>query len=242
MRLVVLSLMLATVAHATDLTVCGQTLHGGEIGELVADLDCGGAPVVAVTMQAGSTLHLNGHGLTGAAIGVGTDPGKKGGPVTRITGPGEITGMTSCAISSSNKVSLQSVDLHDNGCGIMSVYTFPITLEDVSITANTGDGITYLSTVGNGRIKGEHVTVSDNGGSGLRSSGKITLEDAVVTGNTTAGVVSTAKSIQVRNGTLTGNGSGGDVASLRRSRLVDSTCDHSVDLRNGGSLGICALD
>ena len=63
-----------------------------------------------------------------------------------------------------------------------------------------------------------------------------------MTGNGAAGVVSTAKSIQVRNGTLTGNGSGGDVASFRRSRLVDSTCDHSVDLRNGGSLGICSLD
>jgi hypothetical protein len=63
-----------------------------------------------------------------------------------------------------------------------------------------------------------------------------------VMGNGAAGVVSTAKSIQVRNGTLTGNGPGGDVASFRRSRLVDSTCDHSVDLRNGGSLGICSLD
>ena len=242
MRLVILSLMVATVAQATDVTVCGQTLHGGEIGELTANLDCGGAPVVGVMMQAGSTLHMNGHSLTTAAIGVGTDPGKKGGPVTRITGPGAITGMTGCAIFASNKISVQSVDLHDNGCGIMSVYTFPNTLEDVSIAANTGDGVNYVSTVGNGRIKGERVTVTDNGGVGLRSSGKITLEDAVVTGNVTAGVVSTAKSILVRNGTLTGNGSGGDVAAFRRSRLVDSTCDHSVDLRNGGSLGICSLD
>ena len=193
-------------------------------------------------MQAGATLHMNGHSLSGASIGVGTDPGKKGGPVTRIIGPGEITGMTSCAIFASNKISVEGVDLHDNGCGIMSVYTFPITLEDVSITANTGDGVNYISTVGNGRIKGQRVTVSGNGGTGLRSSGKITLEDAVVMGNGTAGVVSTFKSIQVRNGTLTGNGSGGDVASFRRSRLVDATCDHSVDLRNGGSLGICALD
>ena len=57
--------------------------------------------------------------------------------------------MASCAIFASNKISVQSVDLHDNGCGIMSVYTFPITLEDVSISANTSDGLTYLSTVGN---------------------------------------------------------------------------------------------
>src|SRR5262249_56647422 len=126
------------------------------------------------------------------------------------------------------ETSVQSVAMHDTGCGIMSVYTFPSTLEDVSIAANTGDGVNYVSTVGNGRIKGERVTVTDNGGVGLRSSGKITLEDAVVTGNVTAGVVSTAKSILVRNGTLTGNGSGGGVAPVRRSRAVAPTCRHHL--------------
>src|SRR5262245_15049690 len=154
----VLVLLGSSTLQAADVTTCGQTLLAGEVGNLVADLDCTGIPAAAVYMNAGATLEMNGHTLTGGVTGVATHPWQRGGPTTRIIGPGEITGMTGggpnvgCAIFTANKVVVQDVDMHDNGCGIRVQYTFPLTLVGVSITGNDGDGVSHGSTVGNGRL------------------------------------------------------------------------------------------
>ena len=111
----------------------------------------------------------------------------------------------------------------------------------MSITDNAGDAITYLSVLGNGRIDGDGVTITGNGGDGILTTGKVTLEDALVRDNSGVGVESILKSIRVMRGTLVHNVDG-DVVSFRRSKLIDATCNHSSDLRNGGTLAICTLD
>jgi hypothetical protein len=242
MRLVILSVMLSSAAYAVDVATCGQMVLPGDVAQVVADLDCTGAPTApAVTLEPGSTLLLDGHAVSGGQIGIETEPGKKGGPTTRIIGPGEITGMTGCAIWAQNRISVQNVDLHENGCGITVVYNYPLTLSQVSVTDNAGDGITYLSVLGNGRIDGDGVTITGNRGDGILTTGKVKLEDALVQDNGGVGVESILKSIRVLRGTLVHN-TDGDVVSFRRSKLVEATCGHSVDLRNGGTFAICTLD
>jgi hypothetical protein len=243
MRVVILSLMLSSsAAYAVDISTCGQIIDAGQVGEVLADLDCtafSNSP--AVTLEPGSTLYLNGHAVAGGHLGVLTDPGKKGGPLTRIQGPGEITGMTSCAIWTQNKLSVSDLDLHGNRCGIMTVYNYPLTLEDVSITDNGGDGISFVDVLGNGRVEGEGVTITGNAGDGILTTGKIRLVDAVVRDNAGAGLESLLKAIRVLRGTIVHN-QDDDIVSFRRSKLFESTCTHSRDLRNGGTFGICTLD
>jgi hypothetical protein len=241
MRLAILSLMLSSAAYAVDIGTCGQIVFPGDTATVVADLNCSAAAAAAVMLKPGSTLLLNGHAISGGQIGIETEPGKKGGPTTHVQGPGTIEGMTGCAIWAQNKVTVWNVDLHANGCGITAVYNYPLTLEQVSITDNAGDAITYLSVLGNGRIDGDGVTITGNGGDGILTTGKVALEDALVRDNGGVGVESILKSIRVMRGTLVHNADG-DVVSFRRSKLIEATCDHSSDLRNGGTLGICTLD
>jgi hypothetical protein len=76
----------------------GQIVDAGQVGEVLADLDCtASTSSPAVTLEPGSTLHLNGHAVAGGHLGVLTDPGKKGGPLTRIQGPGASVIWTSMA-------------------------------------------------------------------------------------------------------------------------------------------------
>ena len=84
----------------------------------------------------------------------------------------------------------------------------------MSITDNDGDAITYVSVLGNGRIEGDGVTITGNGGDGILTTGKVTLEDALVRDNGGVGVESILKSIRVMRGTLVHN-TDGDVVSFR---------------------------
>lgn len=240
---IALVLSLAGGAHAVDVTECGQFLRQGEVGELVGDLDCSGVEVAgAVITQAGVTLRLNGHSIIGGTHGVTGYPGNRGGPLTRIEGPGTITGATRCGLSISGKVLVTGVTLSGNDCGLQAVYGFPATLEDVVISGNTGDGIGYISRVGSGKVKARNLTVTGNGGAGIRTEGTVLLRDSEVAENGEAGVVSTRKRLVAYATSLTGNGAAGDVATYVRPKLVSSPCDHSVDLKGGGTFGLCALD
>jgi hypothetical protein len=67
MRLVILSLMLSSAAYAVDISTCGQIVDAGQVGEVLADLDCtGSSNSPAVTLEPGSMLHLNGHAVDAA--------------------------------------------------------------------------------------------------------------------------------------------------------------------------------
>ena len=178
---------------------------------------------------------------------MGTDAGR--GRRTTIDGPGEISGMTGgeqgvsvygCGISAAGPVLVRNVHVHDNRCGIVSAYTHRLALEDVSVTNNVDDGITYFSDTKHKRVSGERVTVTGNGGAGIRAPRTLSLKEATITGNGGGGAIAGFR-IGANDSALTGNGVSGDVASFRAS-LRNTTCEHSVDLETGGTLGLCSLD
>jgi hypothetical protein len=123
----------------------------------------------------------------------------------------------------------------------MTVSNYPVALEHVSITDNGGDGIGFVSVLGNGRVEGEEVIITGKEGDGILTTGKIRLVDAVVRDNGGVGLESLLKAIRVLRGTIVHNHDD-DIVSFRRSKLFESTCTHSRDLRNGGTFGICTLD
>src|SRR5690348_6888752 len=59
-------LLSATVATATDVSTCGQTVEKGDVSVLTSDLVCMHTPY-AVRLLHKSTLDLNGHTLTGGS-------------------------------------------------------------------------------------------------------------------------------------------------------------------------------
>ena len=232
-------LAFAAVALATDVSTCYQTIAARDVAVLQTDLDCSMVPGSGpdVVLERGALLQLNGHRLLGGHIGVGSDPG---GRRVIIEGPGEISGMTGCGISAEGPALVRNVQVHDNGCGITSIYTFSLKLEDVGVTNNAGDGVTYLSDVKHGKVSGERVTISGNGGAGVRAPHTLSLEEASITGNGGGGAIA-GRTIRAQDSTLTGNGPSGDVAT-RRAILRNTTCEHSVDLATSGPLGVCSLD
>jgi len=262
----------AGTAPAFEVTICKQTVPGGEVATLMNDLFCDDNGGPNVTLNGGSTLLMNGHVIDGGYLGVATNPGA---PV-RIIGPGEITGADGNpsfgAISASGKVFIDTVWLHDNANGIVLIYDFPARLSNVTITDNDGDGIrSYFGALGSGggpgtgAINGRYVTIAgnggdgvaaigmlklrdtginENGGAGIRSRGKrFFLHDVNVTNNVAGGIVSTStKPGRLKESTATGNGPVGDIAAPVAPKLKLSTCEHSVDTDSGGTLGICTGD
>ena len=273
--IVPLALTLATVpnAGAYDVTTCHQRVPTGQVGVLQTDLTCTDAGGPNVTLSQRATLLLNGHTISGGYIGVASDPGP--GRVT-IEGPGDIMGAGGetfgAAIAPSGRAVIRDVVLHDNQRGIVTVYDFALKLENVTIVDNAKEGISsYFVNQGSfigpgkGQITARSVTVSNNGGDGIRAYGKLDLRESTISGNGDDGVQSAGprfaldtvtvtgnggagllhgsrRSDKIKGSTLTGNGPDGDIAGPLAPRLFESTCEHSVSTVGGGTLGICSGD
>jgi hypothetical protein len=226
--------LLATVADAAPLAIteCHQEIAGTS-GILTTDLDCSADPLsVGVDVLRGD-LYLDGHSITGAAIGVAC--------VERCTiyGPGTIVG---------------------NGMGVDQFSTSPsggkVRLIGVTVTGNDSGGI------GGDRVKVEGSTVSGNGGlilSGNAIGGgvigkKVLVRDSSVSGNLDFGVFS--GKIALRNSSVATNGTDGGcvheygsyagacgdlVSSKRPSVSPTSQCDVSVS-PPAGTWGVCSAD
>ena len=233
--------------------------------------DGSGGPNVSLSRGATLLLNNNtiSGGYIGVGTDPGGRRTKIIGPGNIIGASGDTFGA---GIAPSGKVFIKDVILHDNRRGIVSIYDFAMKLEHVTIANNDAEGITshfgLLGSVpgpGNAQITGRDLivtgnggdgivgygklalrggTVSDNNGAGIRSHGRtFTLQGVEVSGNAEAGLVSTyAKPGRIKAATLTGNGSGGDIAAPVPPKLVVSTCEHSVDTDSGGTLGICSGD
>jgi hypothetical protein len=269
-RALVLAVLLGPAnAAAFDVTLCYQTVPAGQVGILRNDLLCDGSGGPNVNISRGGTLELNGHTIDGGYIGVSSYPGGQ----AKLIGPGEIKGAHGdpfgCAVAPESRMSIDTVLLNHNERGIVTVYDFPLKLDNVTITSNAAEGITsYLGRLsgigpGNGRIKARNVTIASNGGDGIEAFGTVTLQDSainenggagldsrgvkffvkssVITNNALGGVVSgSPKRGSVAKSDLNGNGPDGDVAA---PMFIHSTCEHSVDTDSGGgTLGICSGD
>jgi hypothetical protein len=167
---------------------------------------------------------------------------------------------------------VRNVVLHDNERGILTIYDFSLKLENVTIRDNAHEGIgSYFANLGGqigpgkGQITARDLTVTDNGGDGIRAYGSLKLRESTISGNVGDGVVSrgprfaldtvtvtgnagagllhaSKRADKIKGSTLTGNGPDGDIAGPRAPRLRESTCEHSVNTVGGGTLGICTGD
>lgn len=242
-----LLLVVATAAHSVDITTCFQTVPTGEVGVLQADLDCGdGSGGPNVTVERGARLLLNGHTISGGVYGIAT--GEAPGAV-KIEGPGEIAGVANggdqgCGIVTFTKAIVRDVVVRNSRCGIFRPNNYPIRIKDLTLQDNELDGIlSNAEEPGNGRIIADRLIADGNGGIAIRVPGKLVLRDSTITGNGVGGIRHTgARHAVIRDTTLTGNGFAGDVAALVAPRFLNSTCDASQDIDDGGTLGICTGD
>jgi hypothetical protein len=213
-------------------TACQQEITRGT-GELTVDLDCSADPLaVGVSVNRGN-LHLNGHSITGASIGVACMDHCK------IYGPGTING---------------------NGVGIDQFASRSdagrVTVRDVTITGNVAGGL------GGDRIRVMGSTITGNGGfvvegnaigGGIIASQRVTVRSSTVDGNDNYGICSPQR-ITLGNSTAQGNGTApgcdpdpvcgacGDLVSSRRPMVsATSACDVSVDPPSG-TWGVCSAD
>lgn len=208
----------------------------------------------AVLLGAGAVLQLNGHTITGAGVlcsVAGT---------CSVTGPGSIVAAP-VGILARKKIVASGLTIDGGVFGIVSRRGGAI-LTNLSLTDNSEDGIWSWK----GTIRATGVTATGNGDSGIYATLKpVIVRDSTASGNgnhgvdgypvralaltaqgnTGAGIVS-AKTLSARDSTLTGNGiafEGLDVVSARRPRVLNTVCDHSRNIgEGGGTWGVCAAD
>ena len=261
-----LVLLLASLAHAVDVTSCGQEVRDGDVGVLQADLVCPtdlvGPPYVGVQLDQDAVLQMNGHSITGQQLGVFCFRD------CTIVGPGEITGATSQAIGGGSgiHVTASDLDIHDNG-GIADVAGSRLTVTNVvarrngygiraqqlratnlSIADNTGDAILVQK-----RFVGSDVTITGGGEGGVTALSGVRATRLAITGTPGVGLFSRG-SVVLRDSSVTGSVYLGlDVLTRRLPRLLGtSTCGGSARLLPdpgnpggfviGPSWGVCAND
>ena len=259
MRLVLgFFLLLPAIAAATDVTTCGQEVAPGDIGVLVADLDCSAATDVlaAVLIRDRATLELNGHTVTApaGADGVVTDQSHHG----AIKGPGTIRGGLTNVMSGYGTLSLSDVTLEGASEGAVQSQPGSLVVTNVSVTS-LGFGVSARKIVAShltvatvqhdcilGNIlRGSDITVSGCAtGVSLSGSARVTRLDA--RDNVTVGI--TARAVRLEDSVVTGNrflGAPLDILTRRRPLLVNTSCDVSkqlVDGQIGATWGVCASD
>jgi hypothetical protein len=257
---VIISLIvLATRAMAVDVTTPGQTVVDGEVGMLTSDLVC--SPPNAIYLGNAATLALNGHVLDGCEVrATGFE-----GDTRRIAvrGPGEI--RHGGVHLDSGSLRIRDVAIHDAPRdGIRGRDRSTVRADNVTVTGSVDNGIWAAKVVarrvtvsgsgtggplgygivGDARVDGHDVTVTNNLNDGIFTFGKLALRDAEVIGNGYDGVAGLA--VKLIDSTVTGNATdpdaAGDVVSQLPPRIKNSTCGTSVDSTTQGSWGVCAGD
>ena len=258
--------LVSTPAHAVDVTSCGASVPDGETGTLQVDLDCSADPTgSAVRLGNHSRLELNGHSIVAGFIGVNCsdDPRVK---ACSINGPGDVSGGTHGIAGGARVTTVSGVTVHDTAA--FGIYA-PRDLEatDVTVVRAGNSGFHVI-----GRLSGANLTANDNHSDGIAAGRRLVATGVTANNNGFSGIVSSRfvvrqltatgngqSAIEVGGGAgvqggggtlsdavLTGNDVDGtpiDVLTLRRPRLVSTTCDHSQKLGAPGvSWGVCAAD
>jgi hypothetical protein len=242
-----LTLCVASVASARDITGCHDAVLSGDTGVLQNDLDCGGADFGrwGVTLTPGATLDLNGYAIRNEFGGVWCQ-GK-----CTIMGPGEITGMEALAVLVNDKTVMRDVVIRDSGAGIYPtdvagdlarLERVRVGLRNVTLIRTGSSGVygwkikvIGVTVVDSGfglyadRVGGRDVTVTGNAENGIRAT-NVKLTNLVATDNGAAGVE--ALYMRLKDSTVTGNdgyGDGRDVIGLARGPLlINTTCGRSA--------------
>ena len=255
-----LVLVLSAPAAALDITACGQTVPAGETGVLTGDVGCALSDFVGVGLEEGATLELNGFRL-GGGDNIGVHCRHRS---CMISGPGTIYGGDWIAVVLEDGVRLAVNDVTISGAdvGILGGAT-PDSHTRVNATNTvienslqwalsaskllaegftvTGTGQNSLYAVATLSLRGTLIDVSNNDAVGIFTR-KLKATNLTANGNTRVGV--DARTIKLEDSTLTGNnaaGAGIDVRSLRKPRLINTTCGRSAD-NDGATWAVCAND
>jgi len=233
----------AARASAVDITTCGQVVANDDVGVLVTDLTCpdalgvvGGVLSPSGRANGRVTIQLNGHTI---AAGTGIFCNAR----CTVEGPGTISGGTSGIYVSTYPGDLTLRDLHiqDAEYGIGQGGR-TVTLENVEVSDNEEAGM-VLYTVR--RVRGHDVTVSRNGGWGIKADEAwIDLTDLTAQDNLDGAVVGSKRRVTLIDSTLSGNLY--DVFSWRIPRMINTTCELSQGPNRDGSglhtWGVCTND
>jgi hypothetical protein len=213
--------VLSARAHAVDITACGTPVRGGQVGVLLADLDCSGimlscnsngaAACVAdpsctdagcggVILGDRATLQMNGHTIANGAIFCA---GK-----CAISGPGTITGgdyPQGESLTAAGDLEVDGgLDIHGTEFGIRAIRTASLSDVSVSNCSNVyGAGIEALK-----RLTLTNVMVSDNAGAGIDASRAVRGEVVTVNGNARVGIEIERGGLKVTGLMAMGNGGG----------------------------------
>ena len=263
-------LAVAAGARAMPLTACPTVVPAGETAVLVSDLACN---VVgpSVTLQKGATLDLSGFVLTlsGTDAGIECADGKctvrSSVPGGRIVagGPGPVGfgAVLAHVKSGRGAIVVRDLDIDVSPPGFAESGGYAV--GKVSIDAQRVD----VSNAGDAALSAPRVKVSDalltdnwigirgfavtarrvatsGGGYGIAGV-RARLREITVHGAFHNGVQ--AQDVVLRDSDATGNnvgGQGADIASIRRPRLVDTTCGTSqvFEAAPGTSWGVCLAD
>ena len=197
-------LFLSAAVHATTIPIdaCGVLVGPGDVGVLTADLVCA-TDENAVTLDDGAKLLLQGHSVSGGTHGVAVLVGRRR---ASIAGPGTLQGAARCGIGTSQRLKVRDVLIEGNGeCGILNPDNMSLTLREVRIIGNAGEGIAgnLLSAgLGDGRVSANHLEVRDNEGIGVRlfAPGRYRLRNFVIRDNSGGLLVHGAKPGGLANG------------------------------------------
>ncbi len=229
-------------AAATDVTTCGQTVVDRDIGVLQVDLDCPDS-AAAVFLGDRATLAVGGHTITGGGVQCAEKCVVLGpGTIQQVVGNGNLPAIY--AQSPRGRLAVQDLMVTNNAFGIIS-NARQTTLTNVTASNNAETGIWVF-----GLVRGDHITADDNGATGVRSENRsVRLSNLTTTGNGQAGLISNGKGTRLVDSTLTGNAFPPfpgdptmlDLFSVRKPRLVNTTCDHSLG-PDDQPWGVCAGD
>ena len=228
MRFIVLCLLavLPVVAFGMDVGACGVVVPRREVGELRADLLCGGDGLM---LGSGATLHLNGFTIVGSGRGTGVLCGGRG---CTIIGPGAIVGFTA-GISAPRRVRISDIAIRSNDVG-MTTKGGNVELSGIVATGN-GVAIEVVA----GRLRARDLEVSRNRDAGIStnaSPAKLTSLVAVENGGL-GGVYATAARgarVTIKDSTILGNdglAEGYDIVTTGRAKLVNTICGRGARVR-----------
>ncbi len=233
-------LLLAGAASALDIATCDVTVPRGEVGVLVADLNCGPSyedDSYAVWLENGATLDLAGHTITGpqfavycvrkcTVVGPGTLTGAFygiwGGTAAARVKASDVTIASNLGGMAISRATLSNVTLTDN---VVGLDVSKIDAENLTVTACHGD---YTLEVDAGKIDG--LTLTGNVAAQalvLMEGGSLRLSNASFSGNTApVGILGLSGNLRLFDSVVEGQQT--DLFTARRPRLTNSTCGTSA--------------
>lgn len=227
---------------------CGVVVPARQTGTVLNDITCSPGSFV-VMLEDRATLDLAGYTLTGGEVAVRCARRctvmSTGGPGTIANARIGIGGTTHPRTS----ITVYDVNLDGHEQAITSA---PTALPPGSYGVPRGrvrgarvaiDGSSFVGVSSGGSMRLSDCVVSGGATYGLQGS-NVKLDRCSVTGNGAVGVESL--SLRLKDSTVTGNGAsfdGIDVATLKRPKLLDSTCGRSQQFQSPAqNWGVCTND